>query len=346
MGHRPSVADDAAELPRVVEARAEGAPGALARWMDANADEIDRSLLEAGAVLLRGFGVATPDEFEDVALRVAPVLAPYRGAGVRRAVRGRVYTASEAPRWLPIPAHCELAYSAVHPDRVLFWCETPPTRGGETPIVDMAAACRALDPAVRERFGRSGLRFVENAPPEPSRHGARPWPEMFETSDRAVVEQLCQERRIDARWKPDGTLQMVSIRPAEIDHPRTGERIWFNSAHMFHGSWSAELRRAGRPLLGGVLGLREWWIRRLEPDDRSRHCSFGDGTGIPDEDIRHVRETLWSNEVALPWRRGDVLILDNLRIAHARRPFSGPRRILVAMGDSAARGHERPAGSA
>jgi hypothetical protein len=35
--------------------------------------------------------------------------------------------------------------------------------------------------------------------------------------------------------------------------------------------------------------------------------------------------------VALPWKQRDVLLLDNVLVAHGRRSFKGPRNILVAM---------------
>jgi alpha-ketoglutarate-dependent taurine dioxygenase len=38
------------------------------------------------------------------------------------------------------------------------------------------------------------------------------------------------------------------------------------------------------------------------------------------------------------WRVGDVLILDNMRFAHGRAPFTGRRRLHVAMADS----HDTP----
>lgn len=38
-----------------------------------------------------------------------------------------------------------------------------------------------------------------------------------------------------------------------------------------------------------------------------------------------------------PWQAGDIAILDNMLISHARDPFTGPRKILVTMGDMASR---------
>jgi hypothetical protein len=33
----------------------------------------------------------------------------------------------------------------------------------------------------------------------------------------------------------------------------------------------------------------------------------------------------------VPWRRGDLLLIDNMLTAHGRRPCTGDRRVLVAM---------------
>jgi alpha-ketoglutarate-dependent taurine dioxygenase len=41
---------------------------------------------------------------------------------------------------------------------------------------------------------------------------------------------------------------------------------------------------------------------------------------------------LYSEEtVSFPWRRGDVMLLENMLTAHGRTPFSGPRKVLAAM---------------
>ncbi len=37
--------------------------------------------------------------------------------------------------------------------------------------------------------------------------------------------------------------------------------------------------------------------------------------------------------VAPPWQEGDILLIDNMLAAHARSPFTGPRKVLVAMAD-------------
>ena len=34
-----------------------------------------------------------------------------------------------------------------------------------------------------------------------------------------------------------------------------------------------------------------------------------------------------------PWQPGDLLLVDNIRSAHAREPYEGPREVLVGMTD-------------
>jgi alpha-ketoglutarate-dependent taurine dioxygenase len=37
--------------------------------------------------------------------------------------------------------------------------------------------------------------------------------------------------------------------------------------------------------------------------------------------------------VCFAWQKGDLLMVDNMLVAHGRAPFTGPRRILVAMAE-------------
>lgn len=37
--------------------------------------------------------------------------------------------------------------------------------------------------------------------------------------------------------------------------------------------------------------------------------------------------------ICFAWQQGDLLMIDNMLVAHGRNPFDGPRRILAAMGE-------------
>jgi TfdA family taurine catabolism dioxygenase TauD len=75
-------------------------------------------------------------------------------------------------------------------------------------------------------------------------------------------------------------------------------------------------------------------MRELFSDeDLPRHLFFGDGSPIPDEHMRAVLDVYRRLEVVFPWQKGDVVLVDNVLVAHGRNPFAGRRKILVAMGE-------------
>ena len=45
-----------------------------------------------------------------------------------------------------------------------------------------------------------------------------------------------------------------------------------------------------------------------------------------------ARAAEWAHAALRPWAAGDLLLVDNLRVAHGRAPFSGHRTVLVGMG--------------
>jgi alpha-ketoglutarate-dependent taurine dioxygenase len=61
--------------------------------------------------------------------------------------------------------------------------------------------------------------------------------------------------------------------------------------------------------------------------------TFADGTPIPDAYVEQVQNRGLDHAVNVDWRPGDVLLIDNVLVAHGRRPFEGSRRVLVAMSD-------------
>ena len=120
--------------------------------------------------------------------------------------------------------------------------------------------------------------------------------------------------------KPDGGLRTTQLCQATAVHPRTGETVWFNQAHLFHVSnLQPEVRESLEELLGA--------------DEMPRTACFADGSAIPDAMLDEVRAVLAAQTVSFRWQAGDVLMLDNMLAAHARAPFKGPRKVVVAMAE-------------
>jgi alpha-ketoglutarate-dependent taurine dioxygenase len=103
-------------------------------------------------------------------------------------------------------------------------------------------------------------------------------------------------------------------------HPRTGEPVWFNHLAFWHVS-SLEPR------------LREVFLGEFGEEELPYNTYYGDGTPVEDSAVEEIRNAYREETVAFPWQKGDLLMLDNMLVAHGRHPFSGARKILTAMGE-------------
>lgn len=287
----------------------------LAEWIEEQRPWLDLQLRRCGAVLFRRFDIGSIAGFERCAAAACGELfggygdlPPERGAG-------RVYQSTPFPAHKTILFHNESSHLPRWPLRQFFYCVQPATEGGETPLVDCREIYARLDTQIRERLESKELLYVRNFADGLDVS----WQEFFKTSDRLAVEAQCRESGMMCEWKPAG-LCITNKRPAVACHPVTGEKTFFNQIQLHHLSCLD-------------ANLREALCTLFSSEDLPRHVMCGDGTPIEDEHIRMIVETYWQCAVAFRWQQDDMLMLDNMLVAHARNPFVGSRKIVVAMGD-------------
>ncbi|WP_137925668.1 TauD/TfdA family dioxygenase [Cupriavidus sp. 2SB] len=304
------------ELPVLIVPDAPGQP--LLDGLAKHRAAIDEAVQRAGGVLLRGFDVPSVDVFQKFAASFGHPLLKYEFASTPRsavdAAGAGIYTSTEYPAHQHIPLHNEQAYTREWPMKIWFHCVTASPEGGETPIADSRAIYRRMPDALRERFA-PGVLYVRN-------YGEFdvPWQKVFNTENRAEVEAFCKRADIRWEWKDDGDLRTTQLCQAVERHPVTGEMVWFNQAHLFHVSnLQPEVRESLEELLG--------------EDNLPRNTYFADGSPISDAIFDEVRAVLDAETVSFRWESGDVLMLDNMLAAHARAPFKGPRKVVVAMAE-------------
>jgi alpha-ketoglutarate-dependent taurine dioxygenase len=290
-------------------------------WTVENRGKIDALLAKYGAVLFRGFAIAHASEFRSFCTTVTDeILESSERAAPRVEISPRVYTSTEYPPEYPIPLHHENAFAYRWPMKVLFYCDVPASQGGQTPIADDQVFFQLLDPHVREEFRKKGVMYVRN-------YGMgvdMPWQEVFQTDAQAEVNEYCQRAGMCCEWLSGNRLRTRRISPAIIADPRNGKDLWFNHAHLFHVS-------------NVEPALRESLAREFQEWDLPRNAFFGDGTSMEPAVLDHVRECYRRAAVRFDWQKGDVLLVDNMAIAHGREPFVGPRRILVVLADYSAK---------
>ena len=304
-----------ASLPLIVRPAFKGVD--LLEWAGANREWIESRLRESGALLFRGFDGQTVARFEDFGRAVCGELLEYRErSSPRHSVRGNIYTSTDYPAEHDIFLHNENSYQYRWPMKLLFYCDQPSPAGGETPVADCRKVFARIDPAVTARFRELGWMYVRNF----GDGFGLPWQSVFRTEDRAAVEEHCRSVGILPEWKEGDRLRTRAVRPAVSRHPLTGETVWFNHATFFHVTTLEE-------------GVRRALLADFPAEDLPTNTFYGDGSPIEPEVLEHLREAYRQETVALPWQQGDIMLVDNMLAAHGRRPYAGPRRILVAMGE-------------
>jgi amino acid adenylation domain-containing protein len=300
-------------FPLVIEATG-GDIDAVA-WAREQREFIEASLRTHGGILLRNFGLRTPQEFEAFAEVIEPELYGSYGDLPKKEGGKKTYRSTPYPERQMILYHNESSHLDRWPRKQWFFCELPSPVGGATPIVDCREMLRRLPGDVVAGFERKGLLYVRTFTP----NFDVSWQTFFKTDSRAEVEARLAAADIGWRWLDEDTLQTRTRCPAVITHPVTGDRVFFNQVQLHHVSC---LEPDVREDLVAMAGL----------DRMPRHVTYGDGSPIADETMAVVGRAYEECAVRFDWRQGDVVMLDNMLAAHARDPYEGPRKIVVAMG--------------
>ncbi len=336
------------QLPLIVEPDASGkSKQELLNWILKNREPLAKKFTRHGAILFRGFEIDTPKDFEELALVVDPRLEhSYYGTSPRNMVPGTryVFTASELPGYYPIMQHCEMSYVKNPPVSIFFYCHTEPGYGGESPICNFRKVYADMNPQIRDEFDKKGIITVRNYSGLKSKSlfnlfELKKWNEIFNTTNKAEVEKQCLEQQIELEWKDNGNLRLLHRTPAVVEHPVTKEKTWFNHLQVFHPHGADTEYRYIHQRQHRVKTF--FWknflsvmvkIKSLttEPVNQSMNVLFGDGLPVPDSHVEHIQEVIWKNMVILPWKKNDVIALDNFSTAHGRMPFEGKREILVS----------------
>ncbi len=301
-------------LPLVIEPNVDGLD--LPFWVRANLKWIEQQLLKHGAILWRGFDVGSQSDFEKFLSSVdAPLMNYVEGATPRTSLGGNVYTSTEFPANQSIALHNELSYVVTFPMKVWFLCLQPADEGGETPIADVRRIHDLVSSSTRQRFIERGWMLVRNFG-----NGLGPsWQSSYHVTDKIAAEDLFHRTKIEFDWKGDDGLRTRQVRPAITKHAVTGESVWFNHIAFWHvSSLESEVRSA--------------MLKVFKEEDLPYNTYYGDGSAIDESIVDELREAYRRATAAFAWQKGDVLMLDNMLVAHGRRPFTGSRRVLAAMG--------------
>ncbi|KAL8250120.1 hypothetical protein R6Q59_033813 [Mikania micrantha] len=275
----------------------------------ANKPWLESLLLKSGAILFRGFAVASPSDFNDVIEAFGfPELVYVGGRASRTQIIGRVYTANESPLDKEIPFHHELAYIPDSPTKLFFFCEQEPEKGGETPIVLSHIIYEKMKdryPDFVSQLEEHGLTYIKIAGDEddPSSFTGSSWKTAYKTDDRNVAEERAAKLGARIEWMGNSARTITGPVPGIRFDEESHRKTWFNSLAVTYGA----------------------------PASNSR-VDLGNGEPVDHDAMNHMLDIMKEECVAIPWKKGDVLLVNNLMVLHGRRPLiKPPRRILASL---------------
>ncbi|MFF3244513.1 TauD/TfdA family dioxygenase [Streptomyces sp. NPDC002870] len=287
-------------------------------WAAEHRDALRAVVTEHGAVLARGLGLRDAAETGAVFSKLTTGLMTEREAfAPRQTYADGVYSSSQWPPNQPMCMHHELSYTLEFPGLMLFACLSAPTEGGATAVADSPTVLDALPTELTQRFEREGWLLTRSYNDEIGASFA----EAFGTEDRDAVESYCRANAIEFEWQPDGGLRTRQRRSAVVRHPVTGQRCWFNQI-AFLNEWTL------------APEVREYLVDVYGADGLPFNTRFGDGDPIGEDVVQLLNKVYEDHTAREPWQAGDLMLVDNIRTAHSREPFEGPREVLVAMADA------------
>jgi alpha-ketoglutarate-dependent taurine dioxygenase len=293
------------------------AAGDSQAWAAQHRDALRAAVADRGSVRIRGLGLSDVSEAAAVFEGLADGLMTEREAFAARQRHSHgVYSSATWPENQPMCMHHELSYTLEFPGLMMFACLGAPSEGGATGVADSEAVLAALPADLVERFEREGWLLTRSYNDEIGASVA----EAFGTDDRDAVEGYCRANAIEFEWQPDGGLRTRQRGSAVVQHPRTGRRCWFNQI-AFLSEWTM------------APEVREFLVEMYGADGLPFNTRFGGGDPIGEDVVELLNEVYEANTLREPWQAGDLMLVDNIRMAHSREPFEGPREVLVGMAD-------------
>ncbi|MGW0856697.1 TauD/TfdA family dioxygenase [Streptomyces sp. NPDC002690] len=309
-----TTASTVAEEPPVLDARV---TSDAAAWVTEHRRTLRDLVAGHGTLTVRGLGLRTPADVESVLLRLADRPATERESFAPRETYAEgLYSSASWPANQPMCMHHELSYTTPFPGLLLFACLRPPTEGGATTVADATAVLEDLPADVTDRFERQGWLLTRSYNDE---IGAT-LNQSFGTDDHDAIDAYCRSHAIRSSWQSDGSLRTRQRRDAVVGHPFSGTRCWFNQI-AFLNEWTL------------APEVREFLVEEYGSEGLPFNTFYGNGDPVPPDVVGRINRAYEAHTVRRPWHAGDLMLVDNIRTAHGREAFEGPRDVVVGMAD-------------
>jgi alpha-ketoglutarate-dependent taurine dioxygenase len=284
-------------------------------WLADQRGDLLSDAERCGAMLFRGFPLQNAGDFDRFVSAFGMAPFTYEDSmsnAVRVNKTPRVFTANEAPPTAQIFFHHEMAQTPYYPKKLFFFCERPADSGGATPLCRSDILWERLSaraPRFAADCAAKGLRYTNVMPGQNDLASGmgRSWQSTLKAATPAAAEERLRELNYSWEWLADGSLKATTPHLSAVHDLPSGRRTFFNQ------------------LIAAYCG---WKDARNDP---SKAVTHGDGTPLDRDGMETVVRLAEELAFDVPWQAGDVALVDNYLAMHARRPFTGTRKVLAAM---------------
>jgi len=353
------------EMPLVIEAKDRADVPFLQQFLAENSVQIIADLAKYGAILLRGFDIASDEDFEKTVLSIKGF---YGISEAFMSEQGRI-PVDHLKYVLHTNAvyktggtlylggfHSENYYSPDVPSYISFCCHVPSEKGGETGLVNMEKVFASLSDDLKEKLEKKNYFVAKWLVTEVS--------ERYQVSID-VIEKICKRFSLPIVGK--GNKQFILMyKPNIFVHPLTQKKAL--QINLFElPTLNTELRKC---FVSDYQGKTWIWHRlvwklplsilkilelcyvmvaslifspkesfnilktkfkvfyaSMTKDHLLNYPKDRVGSCFNDEDIKKLARLIRCYYVSCLWRKGDIVLVDNKKVAHAGMPGAGKRKI-------------------
>ena len=213
-----------------------GGVDAVDAWVAARRDDIDTLLGVHGAILFRGFPIASAEGFDRFVQAFDYPSFRYEdspSSTLRVDRTERVYSVDETRPDIEIPMRHELAQTPVHPSRLFLYCERPSEEAGTTPICRSDILWQRIKAelpefaAAAEARGLLYTHVMPNGGEVDSAQG-RSWRDTFLADSREAAEARMRALGYRWEWLEDGSLRATTPTLPAVRTLEDGRQVFFN----------------------------------------------------------------------------------------------------------------------
>jgi hypothetical protein len=312
----------------------------LKRLVESRGAQLIDGLARRGAVLIRGSGVRSVEDFESLWTHPFLPWDGYRFMERSRQKKGRLAVSSnyKTGDYGALGYHQEnhsLPLS-LSPDWLAFFCQKTPELGGETGLINVADAFASLSPGLKARLEAHATTscYRINAAEWSRQFGGAFEPDRVESETRrhGVTIKKLKRSSVKIEYRRPYVLRQrfsgLSAVHFERRHVEMDNDVARKYLRAFQPHHIAAIQLPGpvKSLWHGLLSRRNSLLARV-----LRGASIS-ALKMTKAEVAELADA-WSHHViAVPYQVGDILVIDNTIIEHTALAWKGEREISVVMG--------------